>query len=230
MSIGGGSHDATRYATARPWRRMTLGNGELGTGEDVRVHALVTAAKAGDHDALSELYALYAGRVRVHVLRILRDEHEAEDITQQVFAKLLTQLDRFEPGAVPFGAWIMRVAHNAAIDHLRRSRAVPCEDVQDPRDRADDAGVQCRSSLREALATLPADQRDVLVLRHLVGLSPTEIAVRLGRTVRSVHGLHYRGRAAACVALHDLGAAPATATPAVASWRWAEDAELELSA
>lgn len=179
-----------------------------------RVTHLVLAAQRGDRGALSELYARYEGRVRSHVLRIVRDEHDAEDITQQVFAKLLTRFEQFRPGDVPFGAWLLRVAHNAAIDHLRRCRTVPREPVQDPAHRADDAGVRCGSSLREALATLPPDQRDVLVLRHLVGLSPAETATRLGRSVRAVHGLCYRGRAAARVALQELGAAPATIGPA----------------
>ena len=60
----------------------------------------------------------------------MRDEHEAEDVTQQIFAKLLTTIDRYEPRQVPFSAWILRVAHNAAIDHLRARRPVPLEEVR----------------------------------------------------------------------------------------------------
>jgi RNA polymerase sigma-70 factor (ECF subfamily) len=64
--------------------------------------------------------------------------------------------------------------------------------------------------LREALATLPDDQRDVLVLRHLAGLTPGEIAERLGKTEGSIHGLHHRGRGAIKEELTRLEAAPAT--------------------
>jgi RNA polymerase sigma-70 factor (ECF subfamily) len=131
-------------------------------------------------------------------------------VTQQVFAKLLTQLPHYRPRQAPFRAWVLRVAHNVAIDHLRRCRSFPCEEVRSPHDRVDESGRECRASLREVLSSLPAAQRDVLVLRHLVGLSPEEIAVRLGRSVKSVHGLHHRGRTAARTALYDLGAAPAT--------------------
>jgi RNA polymerase sigma-70 factor (ECF subfamily) len=84
--------------------------------------------------------------------------------------------------------------------------------VSDLDARADDAAEQALAALRTVLASLPPDQRDVLLLTHLVGLSPAEIAEHLGRSVRSVHGLHYRGRAAARVALNDLGSAPATVT------------------
>ena len=63
--------------------------------------------------------------------------------------------------------------------------------------------------LREALAILPGDQREVLVLRHFAGLSPTEIADHTGRTESSIHGLHHRGRRALRAELISRGAAPA---------------------
>ena len=77
-------------------------------------------------------------------------------------------------------------------------------------ERADEPPLERRASLREALASLTAGQRDVLVLRHVVGFTPEEIATRLGRSVRSVICLHQRGRVAACTALDELGSAPAT--------------------
>jgi RNA polymerase sigma-70 factor, ECF subfamily len=176
------------------------------------VKRLVGAAQAGDRDAMRALYVRFSGGVRVYVGRIV-PQRDAEDVTQQVFAKLLTELDRYRPGEAPFAAWVLRVARNLAIDHVRRSRLVPCEEVRGADDVADDAAHERAESLREALAGLTAEQRSVLILRHLVGLSPAEIAVELGRTVRSVHCLHHRGRSAACIALHDLGAAPATVRP-----------------
>jgi RNA polymerase sigma-70 factor, ECF subfamily len=171
---------------------------------------VVAGAKAGDRDAMRELYVRLAPGVRAYVSRIVADRDDADDVTQQIFAKLLTELWRYQPREAPFRAWVLRVARNVAIDHIRRSRAVPCEHVHASHARTDDIGPDRRASLREALSSLTEGQRDVLVLRHLVGLTPEEIAARLGRTVRSVHCLHHRGRAAACVALHELGSAPAT--------------------
>jgi RNA polymerase sigma-70 factor, ECF subfamily len=190
-------------ATARGRRRA---------GDEREVRRLVERARDGDGDAMQALYVRFAGGVLLYVGRIV-PQRDAEDVTQQVFAKLLTELDRYRPGEAPFSAWVLRVARNQAIDYVRRSRLVPCEEVRGPDDVADDAARECASSLREALAGLTADQRNVLVLRHLVGLSPAEIAEQLGRTVRSVHCLHHRGRSAARTALHDLGAAPATLEP-----------------
>ena len=62
--------------------------------------------------------------------------------------------------------------------------------------------------LRAALMHLPPEQREVLVLRHLVGLSPGEIAERLGKTEGSIHGLHHRGRAALQGLLREMDSAP----------------------
>jgi RNA polymerase sigma-70 factor, ECF subfamily len=97
---------------------------------------------------------------------------------------------------VPFSAWILRVAHNAAIDHVRTRRPVPLEEVHPP-DAAGDDGAGSRerfADLRLALDALPAEQRDVIVLRFLVGLTPREIAERMGRSEDAVHGLQHRGR------------------------------------
>jgi RNA polymerase sigma-70 factor (ECF subfamily) len=160
------------------------------------VLAAVAHAKDGDADALRFLYLRYADNVYGYVCSIVRDEFEAEDVTQHIIAKLLTALERYEPRVVPFSAWILRVAHNAAIDHVRTRRPVPLEEVHPP-DAASDDGSGSRerfADLRLALDALPAEQRDVIVLRFLVGLSPREIADRMGRSEDAVHGLQHRGR------------------------------------
>jgi RNA polymerase sigma-70 factor (ECF subfamily) len=161
--------------------------------ERLVLHA-VTRARAGDADALRFLYLRYADNVYGYVCSIVRDEHEAEDVTQHIFAKLLTTLDRYEPRAVPFSAWILKVAHNAAIDHVRLRRPVPLEEVRPAQAADDSTGRERFADLRLALAALPDEQRDVIVLRFLVGLSPSEVAERLGRSEDAVHGLQHRGR------------------------------------
>lgn len=158
------------------------------------VLAAVERAKAGDDDALRFLYLRYADNVYGYVCSIVRDEHEAEDVTQHIFAKLMTALGRYEPRVVPFSAWILRVAHNAAIDHMRTRRPLPCEEVRSTEIEVDVSGKERFADLRLALAALPAEQRDVIMLRFLVGLSPREIAERLGRSEDAVHGLQHRGR------------------------------------
>jgi RNA polymerase sigma-70 factor, ECF subfamily len=172
----------------------------------------VRQATQGDDDALRYLYLRYADNVYGYVCSIVRDEHEAEDVTQHVFAKLFTALPRYEPRTVPFSAWILRVAHNAAIDHVRSRRRQPASsDAECPEhgdERPHDAW-QRRTDLREALETLPRDQRDVIVMRFIHGLSTGEIAERMGRTEHAIHALQHRGRRTLRAELTRLHAAPA---------------------
>jgi RNA polymerase sigma-70 factor (ECF subfamily) len=180
------------------------------------VSRAVTRAKQGDRDAVRFLYLRYADNVYGYVRTIVRDHHDAEDVTQQVFAKLMTAIVKYEQRGVPFVAWLLRMSHNAAVDAVRARRATPAEEIFGPDDaHCEDAPEKARS-LHEALAALPEDQRQVVVLRHVCGLSPVEIAERLGRTNSSVYGLHHRGRRALCAELERLDSRPLTSRRRVA--------------
>ena len=168
----------------------------------------IARAKEGDASALHFLYVRYADDVCGYVQSIVRDPHEAEDITQSLFAKLLNKIQRYEQRQVPFSAWILRVARNAALDHIRARRQIPFEEVRTTDEGHDEVQFERFDSLRQALDRLPAEQREVLVLRHVVGLSPVEIADRMNKTESAIHGLHHRGRGALKAALRELDAAP----------------------
>jgi RNA polymerase sigma-70 factor (ECF subfamily) len=171
----------------------------------------IARAKEGDTDALHYLYVRHANDVYGFVRSIVRDDYEAEDITQNVFAKLMRAIQKYEPREVPFSAWILRVARNAALDWLRARRALPCEEVRTSDHGHEQLGQDRIRSLKTALNGLPEQQREVLVLRHIAGLSPGEIAVRLDKSEGAIHGLHHRGRGALQDALRELDAAPMTA-------------------
>jgi len=171
-------------------------------------------AKQGDSEGIHFLYVRFYDDVLRYVNSLVRDYHEAEDITHNVFAKLMTAITKYEERAVPFTAWIMRVARNAALDHLRARRAVPTEEVRVTEGTEADSNLERGIDIREALDELPTDQREVLVLRHVMGLSPVEIAGTLERTESSVHGLHHRGRRALQGALESREAVPVVAQSA----------------
>jgi RNA polymerase sigma-70 factor, ECF subfamily len=179
---------------------------------DALVYEAVARAKEGDMSALHFLYVRFADDVCAYVRSIVRDPHAAEDITQIVFAKLMKAIHKYERRDVPFAAWIIRVARNVALDHIRASRQIPLAEVRTSDEGGEQVGFERALCLREALERLSAEQREVLVLRHVAGLSPGEIADRLGKSEAAIHGLHHRGRGALRAALRELEAAPVTAT------------------
>jgi RNA polymerase sigma-70 factor, ECF subfamily len=160
-----------------------------------KVRLAVARAKEGDQHALHFLYASYSHNIYGYVRSIVGDDHDAEDVTQHVFAKLITSIQKYDDRGVPFFAWLLRFARNVAIDHLRANRLVPIEEVLDPRATCG-TDLDHAETVREALATLPDEQREVVIMRHVVGLTPGEIADRMGRSEGSIHGLHHRGRRA----------------------------------
>jgi RNA polymerase sigma-70 factor (ECF subfamily) len=184
---------------------------KLDEGGHRELSRALAQAKIGRPEGYEYLYARYADNVFSYVRRIVREDHDAEDVTQQVFAKLFTSIGRYEPRDVPFSAWILRVARNAAIDYMRRDRLVPVEDVRGSDTDGAELGHDRRRTLTDALRGLPEDQREVVMLRHLVGLTPGEIATRMGKSESAVHGLHHRGRRTLRRELELGGAAPALA-------------------
>jgi RNA polymerase sigma-70 factor, ECF subfamily len=179
---------------------------------DPELAGAIAAATAGEEDALRYLYLRYKDNVYGYVRSIVCDDHEAEDVTQQVFMKLMRVLHQYESRGVPFSGWVLRVARNVALDHIRARRLVPVEDVHGADTPSAGSSYERSESLKAALETLPSDQREVVVLRHLAGLTPGEIARRLGKTESSIHGLHHRGRSAVRDELIRLESAPATST------------------
>ncbi len=167
------------------------------TSTSTEVRAAASSLGAHEQPCSETIRVLYERHAQsvYGYLRKMVGRDEAEDLTQQVFLKLITQADRYEPRAgVPFSAWLLRVARNVGIDHLRSPRPAPTDSLRCVSEDAGETGVELSRCLRDALATLPPAQRDVLVLRHVAGLSAGEIAAMLGRSQNAIHVLHHRGR------------------------------------
>ncbi len=179
-----------------------------------QVRLAIPRAKEGDRDALRLLYVRYSNNVYGYIRSIVRDDKEAEDLTQHVFMKLMTVIVKYDDRGVPFSGWLLRLARNTALDHLRRRRVIPSEEVYGADRQPDEGDLERARSLRTALAALPDEQRNVIIMRHVVGLSPLEIAAQMGRSESSIHGLQHRGRRALQRELRRLHAAPATAAAA----------------
>jgi RNA polymerase sigma-70 factor (ECF subfamily) len=174
-------------------------------------------AKQRDRDAVRFLYLHYADNVYGCVRTIVRDHHDAEDVTQQVFAKLITSMSKRSRRSqqCPVRGLAAAMSHNVAVDAVRAQRTTPAKEIFEPDDAICEEAPERARSLHAALATLAEDQRQVVVLRHVCGLSPVEIAEQMGRGLRrtnsSLYGLHHRGRRALCAELERLDSRPLTA-------------------
>lgn len=175
-----------------------------------QVQLAIARAKEGDRDAVRLLYVRYSDNVYGYIHSIVRDEKEAEDLTQHVFMKLITAICKYSDRGVPFSAWLLRLARNTALDHLRRRRATPTEEAYGADMHVDEDVIDRARCLHAALDTLPEEQRSVVVMRHVIGLTPPEIAARMGRSESSIHGLHHRGRKTLQQELRRLDSAPST--------------------
>ena len=166
------------------------------------VRRLVERAQGGDRAALEELYLLHFDRIYSYLHMSVGNKHDAEDLTNQTFVKMLESIERFEWRKVPISAWLFRIAHNLAMDHFRASkRWQPEEDVPEPPDSAErsaeDEAFQAigRRSMLEMIEDLSPDQQQVLTLKFVFNFGNAEVATILGKTEGAIKSLQHRALA-----------------------------------
>jgi len=141
-------------------------------GRDER--AWVRGAQRGSASDLEALFAAHWDRAHRAAYLVVHDSALAEDIAQEAFLAAVRNLDRFDRRR-PFGPWLHRIVVNRAIDAARarshRAETAISEDVVDESERE-----PLDDDVLAALAQLPPDQRAVIVMRHLLGYTPGEIA------------------------------------------------------
>lgn len=164
------------------------------------VERLVARAQGGDIVAFGELYEQVAPGVYRFLLHRLNGHHEAaEDLTEEVFLKVLGRLGSYQSRGLPFSAWLYRITRNHLIDHVRsrpRQRVQPLETAaQIPERQASQAEARSldRHELAHALDHLTHDQREVVARRFLDGFTTAETAALLEKTEDAVKKLQARG-------------------------------------
>ena len=160
---------------------------------------LVDAAKTGDERALSELYQAYFPRVYRYILARTGNTYDAEDLTEEVFMRVLEAIDRFQWREAPFSAWLFRIAHNALISQRRketsRGRTSQLNDGLPNDSAGPEELVESRLVLNEvmqAAARLPDAQRQVISLRFAAGLSVAETARAMGKGEGNVKVIQHK--------------------------------------
>jgi RNA polymerase sigma-70 factor (ECF subfamily) len=165
-----------------------------------RERSLLARLQARDESALSELYDELAPWVLGVATRILGDEDEAEEVLSEVFVQVWTRIHQHDPRRGPLVPWVLSIARNRALDHVRRRRrwARKAERVGRERTASGEAeagaerveaavsGWPLHRAVHAALAALPEEQRRAVVLAHFEGLSHSEIALRTGDPLGTV--------------------------------------------
>ncbi|HEY5640437.1 MAG TPA: sigma-70 family RNA polymerase sigma factor [Dehalococcoidia bacterium] len=160
---------------------------------------VVDAAKAGDEAALSELYQTYFPRLYRYILARTGNTYDAEDLTEEVFMRVLEAIKRFQHREAPFSAWLFRIAHNAVISQRRKETARGRSSQLNDGMPIDSAGpeelVESRVALSEVMQAakkLPDAQRQVISLRFAAGLTVAETARAMGKGEGNVKVIQHK--------------------------------------
>jgi RNA polymerase sigma-70 factor, ECF subfamily len=187
---------------------------------------LAERIRAGQAQALGELYDRYAGTALAVALRVVADRSEAEDVVHDAFVAVWKKIDRFDAGRGSLRAWLLTVVRNRAIDRVRVRRATV--DVDDADERSllrtgpnptwEDALQRTSAAdVRLALAALPEEQRRAVELAYFEGYTYREVAEVTGVAAGTAAGRLRLGLAKLRDSLAGSAAAPLSTVEATLS-------------
>ena len=164
---------------------------------------LLERARAYDTAAVAELYDRHAPRMYAYIYRRVGDAALAEDLTSELFLRMLKAIQGERPWHSSFRAWLYRIAHNLVVDHYRRrspAPSIPLDEALSVADQASPVETVERAlddeELGAAVRQLTAVQQEALALRFGEGLTARETAQVMGRTTGAVEALQRRALAA----------------------------------
>lgn len=173
----------------------------------------LAAAKRLEPAAVAAIYDAFADAIFRYVSFRVRSPEDAEDLTDQVFLKMIEALPAYDDRGLPFAAWLYRIARNLLVDRYRRSSREPValSEAIEARGHGSDpfaaaAGTLDREAVRQALGELTEEQRQVVVLRFIEGWDVAEVAEAMGRKTGAIHALQHRALGALQRALTRSGA------------------------
>jgi RNA polymerase sigma-70 factor, ECF subfamily len=181
----------------------------LNNGSDPGETGLLARARRGEPDAIGSLYDRYSPGIFRYLWYRLGDRCQAEDLTGEVFMRMLKSISGYRSQGSPFRAWLYRIAHNLLVDAFRSERAaqeVSLEEAGELEGTGLPPSQQVERNLtldtvRKSLENLAQPQREVVILRFIDDLSIAETALVLGKTEAAVKALQHRGLAALQAAL-----------------------------
>lgn len=172
----------------------------------------IQRAKDGDKEAVGILYDFYVQSIYQYISYRVDSDSTAEDLTSEVFLRMVIKLPEFKYTGAHFGSWLFRIASNLIADHFRKDYRETASVLDEyPVRSGDDVFAQVslreeRAILREALSTLSEEHQTVLIMRFMQGLSHADVASTVGKSVAAVRVLQYRALKALGDALgEDMG-------------------------
>jgi len=158
---------------------------------------LVRRAQQNDQVALTQIYEDNFDRIYRYIVIKIGDRAEAEDMTQQVFLKVLQSISSFKFRGMPFTSWLYRIAHNQVVDYLRkksRRTTVPLDESMPSFDGDPESVTERKIAIEEVAAAakkLTPAQQEVISLRFAGALSVAEVAKAMGRSEGAVKALQH---------------------------------------
>ena len=173
---------------------MSEHGGAAGTEADQTGRELARLLAGGDPDAVRRLYRAYGRLVFSIAYRILRDTGQAEDATQTAFTKLWQAATRVDPDrdVRPLLCTIVRRVSYDLSASSRRRQWTPLHEIGEPSVDDHDDRLTTEWQVREAVDALPAEEREIVRLQHLEGMTHTEVATQLGVPVGTVKSRSFR--------------------------------------
>lgn len=177
------------------------------TARDLTDAELVVRTVSGSHDGFEELVRRYQRPIVSYVYRMLGDHDASLDVSQEVFIKVYNSIDRYS-SEYKFSTWLYRIAHNAAIDHLRRNSVHTHSLEIEGQDGAYEIQIESSarnpeqeqerneriSEIEEVISGLPPAYRELLLLRHARELSYEEMVEVTGLPLGTVKNRLFRAR------------------------------------
>jgi RNA polymerase sigma-70 factor (ECF subfamily) len=169
---------------------------------NVDVAVLVQLAQQGDTKSFGELYEQFFDRIYRYVSFKTGSASAAEDITGEVFVRMLESIYKFKWQGHPFSSWLFRIAHNLVVDHFRKNGKRSIVSLENTTTHVEAAAVDIdghidtelsMGEVRKAMVGLTELQKEVISLRFAAGLSVAETAEAIGKKENAVKALQHAG-------------------------------------
>lgn len=200
-----GNHPAAQLSGGSSVSSFERRGGEAVSPDDAR--KLMLRVRQGDREAFGRLFEEFKGPIMSYLYPLVQNQASAEELTQETFLRVYRARESYEPKA-KFSTWLWTIAHNAAMDHLRKRAETPASESADgespslidqlesPLTDAESALVEQaeRARVEHCMGELTLPQREALMLRTVSELSYDEIATTMSSTLASVKSLINRAK------------------------------------